>query len=87
MDVPTGWASWSDAQRLSYADSIIDFGQRVAAVGGKIRQSVEKAQQTIANMDSVGIELTAPQILQIRNKYVAENAAEFLALSSSVPEP
>jgi len=87
MQIPAGWSSWTDAQRLAYADSIINYGQQLAAVGGSIRSSVEKARETISSMDSIGLELTAQQILQVRNKFVAENAQAFLALPDSVPEP
>jgi len=87
MQIPDGWASWTDQQRLAYADSIINYGQQLASVGGSIRSSVEKAQETIANMENIGLELTAQQILQIRNKFVAENAAAYLALPDSIPIP
>lgn len=87
MQVPAGWSSWTDAQRIAYADAIIDYGQKLASVGNSIRNSVERAQNTIEQMDSIGLELTPQQILQIRNKFVAENAAAFIALPSSVPGP
>jgi len=87
MQIPAGWSTWTDQERLAYADEIINYGQRLASVGSSIRASVEKAQETIANMENIGLELTAQQILQIRNKFVAENAAAYLALPDSIPIP
>ena len=87
ISVPTGWPSWTDEQRIAYADSIISYGRSLVHIGEKIKASVEKGQETLENLDALGIELTAQQVLQVRNKFVQQHAAEFIALPDSVPVP
>jgi len=87
LSVPAGWAAWSDDERIAYADSIISYGRSLVHIGEKIKASVEKGQETISNLEDIGISLTAQQQLNIRNKFVQENATAFLAIPSSIPVP